>query len=101
MGGPERPRSGRIGLSGRWIGREGEQLLIKAARGVHGEDRYVVHARAPFLSAKWQEAQRHAAHRHRRIRLEGRAASECEAANNRDAAELEDSGLRSEEHTSE
>src|ERR1700688_268765 len=94
MGGNERLRFGRIWLSGRWIGREGKQLLIKAARGVHRENRYVVHAGAPFLSAGWQEAQRHAAHRRRRIRLERHAASEREAANYRDAAGPEDGGFR-------
>src|SRR5947208_276723 len=94
MGCQKRLHSRRIGLSARWIGAGGEQLLVKAARRVHCEDRDVVHACAPFLAAGRQESQRHAAHRHRRIRLKGHAASEREAANQRDAAGPENSGFR-------
>ena len=38
-----------IRFSGRRIGVEGEQLLVKAARRVHRKNRNVVHACAPFL----------------------------------------------------
>src|SRR5229473_2325884 len=73
MGGQECLHFFRIGLSGCRIGGGSEQLLVKAARRVHRENRDVVHARAPFLAAGWQEAQRHAAHGRRRIRLKRHA----------------------------
>ena len=83
-----------IRLSSRRIGAEGEQLLVKAARRVHRKNRNVVHARVPFLAVRRQEAQHHAAHGVGCIRLKRRASGEREAANHRDAARLEDSGLR-------
>ena len=80
----------RIGLAGGRVGLQRNKLLVEALGILHGEDRDVIHARAPGLAVGQGEIERHAAHGFGPIRDFRRGADDREAADHRDAAGRED-----------